>query len=187
MWQLAMLAQVVFDRRQRKRGRRDIKKHLNIKGTLWNVSSASNCLCGNQLFFCHFFKKKKIDLCFSPHCLVMTVKNSRLDWICNWRHLVILMDSLDAGLWLAESIFLRCFSFLMTLWKQVYPLRHTGRWVVLFDIFYGYMPVYKNANDNHRKGHLDYCRASLNCLFLSGLLSLHLLCNMSSLHLEFGL
>lgn len=119
----------------------------------------------------------------------MTVKNSLFDLICHRRHSVILMDSLDAGHRHAGSIFFRCFlffsPFLMTLQKQGYPLLQTERWVVLFDILYCYMPVYKNANDNHRKGHLDYCRASLSCLFLSGLLSLHLFCNLSSLHLEF--
>lgn len=186
MWQLAMLAQVVFDRRQRKKGKRQRKKG-NIKVNFWNFSSEMNCLCRDQFFlsFLIFLKKKKS--CFPLYlCFVMTVKNSLFDWICHWRHSVNLMDSLDGGPGLAGSIFFRCFFFsLMTLWKQVYPLQQTERWVVLFDILYCYMPVYKNANDNHRKGHLDYCRASLSCLFLSVLLSLRLFPNLSSLHLEF--
>lgn len=115
MWQLAMLAQVVFDRRQRKQ--EGEKKNWSIKGKLWNISSEVNCLCRNQLFFSAISKKKETDHCFPLYCFVMAVKNSPFDWICVWQHLVILMDSLDAGPRLAGSIFFRCF-FLMTLWKQ---------------------------------------------------------------------
>lgn len=123
MWQLAVLAQVVFDRRQRKReGGKE--KNGNIKVNFWNFSSEMNCLCRDQFFlsFLKFLGKKK-NLCFPLYlCFVTTVKNSLFDSICPWRHSVILMDSLDAGPRLAGSIFFRCF----------FPLWHYGNRATLY-------------------------------------------------------
>lgn len=169
---------------KRKEGR---KKKGNIKVNFWNFSSEMNCLCGDQFFLSFLiFLNKKISVFFCIFALSWLLRTARLIEFATgdiqWTWWILWMQDLG----LLEPSFLDVFFFsLMTLWKQVYPLQQTERWVVLFDILHCYMPVYKNANDNHGKGHLDYCRASLSCLFLSGLLSLHLFPNLSSLHLEF--
>lgn len=98
---------------------------------------------------------------------------------------MILIDPLDAGPELDGSIFLRCFSTLWYYRNRPTLYCKTEDWAVLFDILLCFMPVYKNANDDHRGGHLDYSWASQSCLFLSGLLSLHLFSNPCSLRLEF--
>lgn len=113
----------------------------------------------------------------------MSVKNRLLDWICQQRHLVILMDPFDAGHTLDGSIVFRCFSALWYYRNGPTLYCKTEDWAFLFDILLCLMPVHENANDDHRGGHLDYSWASLSCLFLSGLLSLHLFSNPHSLRL----
>lgn len=48
------------------------------------------------------------------------------------------------------------------------------KWMVLFDVLCWCMPVYKNANDNHKRGHLDYCQGSCPVSFY--LASYHSIC-----------
>lgn len=131
------------------------------------------------------YSKRKILLPQWSLASVMSVKNRLWDWICHQRHLVILMDPLDTGHMLDGSIFFRCFSALWYYRNAPTLYCKTEDWALVFDILFCLVPVYKNANDDHRGGHLDYSWASLSCLFLSGLLSLNLFSNPYSLCLEF--
>lgn len=82
MWQLAMLAQVVFDRRQRKRegGKEKKIKHkrqsIGIFLLRWIASAGISSF--SPLFSC-----KKTYFFPLYRCFVMAVKNSLFDWICH--------------------------------------------------------------------------------------------------------
>lgn len=148
MWQLAMLAQVVFDRRQRKREGRKEKKCKHKRQSIGIFLLRWIAFAGISSFSPSFSCKK--HLYFSLYrCFVMAVKNSLFDWICHWRHLVILMDSLDAGPRLAGSIFFKMIFFSYDIMETGLPF--TADWTVSGIIWHIvlYMPVYKNVNDNH--------------------------------------
>lgn len=147
------------------------ERGLNLGKLFFNSSSEKNCLCRDQFFLSFLILLKRVFLCI--FALSWLLKQRLFDWICHCRHSVMLMDPLDAGPRLAGSIFFRC-SFFLSLWhykkRSTLYSRLNGEWCYLT---YCTATVYKNANDNHKKGHLDYCQASQSCLFPSGLLSFY--------------
>ena len=81
-----MLAQVVFDRRQRKRegGEKKKKKNQKHKGKVLEFFLIDELLLQKSILslisHCLGGQKKTTHLCFPPYlCFVMTVKNSLFD------------------------------------------------------------------------------------------------------------